>query len=162
MNEPFVTLQGWVGNDVAFRETKDGPVANFRVGVTPRIRRRDAGWVDGPTSWFSVSCWRLLAENVRDSVRKGDAVVVHGRLRTDVWERQDGQSSTTYVLDAQHVGHDLNRGTTMFTRVSRQDRADGDDDGEREVKALLHSQVDDLPQLDSQGNVVGQRQSPAA
>ncbi len=161
MNEAFVTLQGWVGNDVVLRETKDGSVANFRVGSTPRIRRRDGSWVDGPTSWFSVSCWRGLAENVAESVKKGDPVVVHGRLRADVWERQDGQSSTTYVVDAQHVGHDLARGTSAFLRVSRV-AAESEEETDREVKAILHAQVDDLPQLDSHGRVVGSGESPAA
>ena len=47
MNEPFVTFQGWVGGDVVHRDTKDGSVANFRVGSTPRIRRRNGDWVDG-------------------------------------------------------------------------------------------------------------------
>ena len=93
MNEPYVTLQGWVGNEVVHRETKEGAVANFRVGSTPRFRRRSGEWADGPTSWFSVACWRGLADNVRDSIRKGDPVVVHGRLRPDVWKREDGETS---------------------------------------------------------------------
>jgi single-strand DNA-binding protein len=95
MNEATVTFQGWVGNEVVHRETTQGNVANLRVGSTPRIRRRNGDWVDGPTSWFSVTCWRTLADHVRDSVRKGEPVLVHGRLRTDVWEREDGQSSVT-------------------------------------------------------------------
>ncbi len=114
MNEAFVTFQGWVGNEVVHRETQQGTVANLRVGSTPRIRKRNGEWVDGPTSWFSVTCWRTLADHVRDSVRKGDPVLVHGRLRADVWERADGQSSVTYVVDATYVGHDLNRGTAVF------------------------------------------------
>ncbi len=151
MNEPFVTFQGWVGGDVVHRETKDGPVVNFRVGSTPRIRRRNGDWVDGQTSWFSVSCWRNLADNVRDSVRKGEAVFVHGRLRTDVWEREDGQSSTTYVVDATFVGHDLNRGTSGFLRSARADRSEQEDETQNEMKALIHNQPEDLPQLTSEG-----------
>ncbi|NUR08030.1 MAG: single-stranded DNA-binding protein [Nocardioidaceae bacterium] len=153
MNEAFVTFQGWVGNDVQHRETTQGNVANFRVGSTPRIRRRSGEWVDGKTSWFSVSCWRGLADNVRDSVRKGEPVVVHGRLRTDVWEREDGQTSTTYVVDAVYVGHDLSRGTAAFLRSARVERAEVDDDGDPLVKELLHQHAGDLPQLDSLGQV---------
>jgi single-strand DNA-binding protein len=163
MNEAFVTFQGWVGNDLVFRETKEGNVANFRVGSTPRIRKRNGDWVDGQTSWFSVSCWRNLADGVRDSVKKGDPVIVHGRLRTDVWEREDGESSTTYVVEAQYVGHDLNRGTAAFLRSQRPERTEGDDETESEVKAMIHNVPEDLPQLDSFGNILaGPRQSPAA
>jgi single-strand DNA-binding protein len=157
MNEALVTFQGWVGNDVVHRETTQGNVVNFRVGSTPRIRKRNGDWVDGPTSWFSVACWRSLADNVRDSVRKGEPVLVHGRLRTDVWEREDGQTSVTHVVEALYVGHDLTRGTATFTRSTRPERVEGDEGADPAVKALLHEPGEDLPQLDS----LGQRR-PAA
>ena len=153
MNEAFVTFQGWVGNDVVHRETTQGNVANFRVGSTPRIRRRNGEWVDGPTSWFSVSCWRSLADNVRDSVHKGEPVLVHGRLRADVWEREDGQTSTTYVVEAVYVGHDLSRGTAAFEKSSRPDRVETDDGTDAVVKEMLHDPGGDLPQIDSFGEL---------
>ncbi len=151
MNEAFVTFQGWVGTEVVHRETPQGNVANFRVGSTPRIRRRNGDWVDGPTSWFSVSCWRTLADHVQTSVRKGEPVLVHGRLRTDVWEREDGQSSVTYVVEATYVGHDLNRGTASFLKSSRPERVEADEETENAVKEMIHEAPADLPQLDSFG-----------
>jgi single-strand DNA-binding protein len=151
MNEALVTFQGWVGNEVVHRETAQGNVANFRVGTTPRIRKRTGDWVDGPTSWFSVTCWRALADNVRDSVRKGEPVLVHGRLRTDVWEREDGQTSVTHVVEALYVGHDLTRGTTEFVKSTRPERAESDDTVDPVVKAMLHEPGEELPQLDSFG-----------
>ena len=150
MNEAFVTFQGWVGNDVVHRETAQGNVANLRVGSTPRIRKRNGDWVDGPTSWFSVTCWRTLADNVRDSVHKGEPVLVHGRLRTDVWEREDGQSSVTHVVEASYVGHDLTRGTSVFARAARPERTQAEED-DQAVKELIHGREGDLPQLDSLG-----------
>jgi single-strand DNA-binding protein len=152
MNEAFVTFQGWVGTEVVHRETPQGNVANFRVGSTPRIRKRNGDWVDGPTSWFSVSCWRTLADHVQTSVRKGEPVLVHGRLRTDVWEREDGQSSVTYVVEATYVGHDLNRGTASFLKSSRPERVEADEETENAVKEMIHEVPADLPQLDSFGD----------
>ena len=157
MNEALVTFQGWVGNDVVHRETSQGNVANFRVGSTPRIRKRNGDWVDGPTSWFSVTCWRTLADHVRDSVRKGEPVLVHGRLRADVWEREDGHSSVTYVVDASYVGHDLTRGTAVFVKATRADRVEADDETDPAVKELIHDTGVDLPQLDGSG----QRRAPS-
>jgi single-strand DNA-binding protein len=151
MNEAFVTFQGWVGNDIVHRETAQGNVANLRVGTTPRIRKRNGDWVDGPTSWFSVTCWRTLADHVRDSVRKGEPVLVHGRLRTDVWEREDGQSSVTYVVEATYVGHDLSRGTATFLKAAPQQRGETDDEADQVVKELLHGSGEVMPQLDSFG-----------
>jgi single-strand DNA-binding protein len=151
MNEAFVTFQGWVGNEVVHRETPQGNVANLRVGSTPRIRKRNGEWVDGQTSWFSVTCWRTLADHVRDSVRKGDPVLVHGRLRADVWEREDGQSSVTYVVDATYLGHDLNRGTAVFVKAVRPERNDSEEETDHVVKELLHEAGGELPQLTSFG-----------
>jgi single-strand DNA-binding protein len=151
MNEAFVTFQGWVGNDVVHRVTAQGNVANLRVGTTPRIRKRNGDWVDGPTSWFSVTCWRTLADHVRDSVRKGDPVLVHGRLRTDVWEREGGQSSVTYVVEATHLGHDLTRGTAVFVKAVRPERPEVEDEADTTVKEIIHESAFDLPQLDSSG-----------
>jgi single-strand DNA-binding protein len=151
MNEALVTLQGWVGNDVTYRVTAKGPVANLRVGSTPRIKRADGQWVDGPTSWFTVSCWRSLADHVRDSVRKGEPVIVHGRLRTDVWEREDGKASITPVVDALHIGHDLTRGVAVFTKAPRAERPEVEEDADPVVKELIHDQSFGTPQLDSWG-----------
>jgi single-strand DNA-binding protein len=122
------------------------------VGSTPRFRKRSTGdWVDGPTSWFSVTCWRALADHVRDSVRKGDPVLVHGRLRADVWKREDGQSSVSYVVDATYVGHDLSRGTATFVRMARPERAEAEDETEQVLRELVHEEPGELPQLDSLG-----------
>jgi single-strand DNA-binding protein len=157
MNEAFVTFQGWVGTEITYRETAQGSVANFRVGSTPRIRKRTGDWVDGPTSWFSVTCWRTLADHVRDSVRRGEPVLVHGRLRTDVWEREDGQSSVTSVVEASYVGHDLTRGTTVFVKAARPAGPESEEE-DQVVKELIHEEPADLPQLDS----FGQRRTPPA
>lgn len=162
MNEPFVTFQGWVGNDIVLRDTKEGNVLNFRVGSTPRIRKRNGDWVDGQTSWFSVNCWRFLAENLSRSLHKGDPVIVHGRLRTDVWKREDGETSVTYVVEAMYVGHDLSRGVATFTKSSRPDRAEVDNEAENQVKAIIHNQPDELPQLSSEGEPLMTRETSAA
>ena len=36
MNDSYVTLQGWVGNEVETREAGGANCATFRVGCTPR------------------------------------------------------------------------------------------------------------------------------
>jgi len=149
MNDTFVTFQGWVGGDVVYRDTKDGNVANFRVASTPRLKRKGE-WSDGDTTWYSVSAWRGLADNIRDSVKKGDAMVVHGRLRTDSWTREDGQTSNTLLVEASFVGHDLSRGTSAFLKSTRPDRNEVEDD--QEFKEMIHHEPADLTHLDSWGN----------
>jgi single-strand DNA-binding protein len=117
MNETFVTLSGWLGGDVTLRDAGGVPVANFRVASTPRryVRKTDS-WEDGDTQWYSVNAWRALAENCDGSLRRGDPVVVHGKLSAHVWTNKAGLEVTTFEVEAAFVGHDLNRGTTEFSR----------------------------------------------
>ena len=159
MNDTLVTLHGWVGSEVTFRDPHGISVANLRVASTPRLRR-DGRWVDGDTTWYSVTVWRQLADNVRSSIRKGDAVIVHGRLRTDTWERADGQQSTTLCIEASMVGHDLNRGTSTFTRAIRPERPASEVDAQAD--ALTRTEPVDLERFDSFGNPLDTSPAPAA
>jgi single-strand DNA-binding protein len=113
--EALVHITGYAGSEVEIRG--NGTVSAFRLACTPRIRTKGE-WGDGNTTWLEVSCFRLLAEHVAASVRKGDPVVVVGRLRTNVWEK-DGENHERLVLEADIVGHDLNRGTSAFRRRPR-------------------------------------------
>ena len=120
MNETVVTLQGWLGADVTLREAGEVPVASFRVACTPRrYQRRSDSWVDGDTQWYTVTAWRALADNCARSLRRGDPVVVHGRLSAQTWTNSAGIEVTSFEVDAAFVGHDLNRGVGQFTRSVR-------------------------------------------
>ena len=121
MNDTFVTFHGWAGSDVRHRTAKDVSVATVRVGVTPRLKR-EGDWFDGETTWYSVTAWRTLADHLRDSVRKGDPVIVHGRLRSETWQPPEGPATVTLHVDALLVGHDLNRGITHFIKQQRPER----------------------------------------
>lgn len=118
LNETIVTLQGWVGGDVNVRQAGDAQVASFRLGSTPRrYSRRTGEWVDGETQWYTVNAWRGLAENVAASVRRGDPVVVHGRMNASTWVSTTGSEVTSFEVEATFIGHDLGRGTSVFTRT---------------------------------------------
>lgn len=160
MNETYVTLQGWVGSDVEVRDVGDTQCATFRVGCTPRFNKGGV-WQDGQTSWYTVNCWRALGRNVAESVRKGDAVVVRGRVRVDVWEREGQPPSVSWIVEAVVVGHDLTKGTTFFAKAVRNAQPETAlDEGVRE---LVHSYDPVGPALDSEGNpLVDQQRDPAA
>jgi single-strand DNA-binding protein len=121
MNETMVTLQGNLGNDVTVRQAGDAHVATFRVACTPRrYQKKTDEWVDGDTQWYTVNAWRALAETCERSLHRGDPVFVHGRLNAQVWTNSAGIEVTTLEVDAVVVGHDLARGTSVFTRTPRQ------------------------------------------
>ena len=124
MNDITFSVIGNVVNDVQMRFTKAGdPVASFRIAVgTRRFDRGVERWVDGDTHFFTVSCWKSLAANVQDTLRKGMPVVVVGRLRSREVQRPCGEGTHNvryYDIEAHAVGPDLSRGIAQFTRVKR-------------------------------------------
>jgi single-strand DNA-binding protein len=131
MNDTFVTFHGWAGSDVRHRTARDVSVATVRVGVTPRLKR-DGEWYDGETTWYSVTAWRTLADHLRDSVRKGDPLIVHGRLRSETWQPPEGPATVTLHVDALLVGHDLNRGITHFIKQRSERPAAAEEPGNAE------------------------------
>lgn len=122
MNDCTITVRGWLGADVVRRDAGGVPVASFRLACTPRkFNRRTETWSDGETQWYTVSCWRGLAENCATSLRRGDPVVVHGRLQVRPYVNSNDVEVISFEIDAVHVGHDLSRGTSVFTRPPRQE-----------------------------------------
>ena len=120
MNETMVTLVGHVATEPTLRITTGGArVTSFRLASTER--RFDKGvndWRDAYTTFFTVTTWRTMAENVCTSVLKGQPVVVHGRLRDSSYEAKDGQWRTVLEVEAFALGHDLSRGISKFTKGS--------------------------------------------
>lgn len=121
MNEAQVVLAGYVAREPKFRTTHNGySYTSLRVGYTPRRMDRDSGeWSDGGTSFVTVFCWRGLADNVATCVRKGDPVLVKGKLQVRPYTDKDGAKRVAVEVEASSIGHDLNRGVANFRRAHR-------------------------------------------
>jgi single-strand DNA-binding protein len=118
MNEQFVTLRGWLGGDVRLRRAGETPVADFRLACTPAHYDRAAQeWVNDETQWYTVTVWRRLADNCAVSLHRGDPVVVHGQLRLRTYVNSHHLEVSAMEVEATHVGHDLTRGTSSFTKT---------------------------------------------
>ena len=120
MSETVIHMIGHAGTDVDYRQVGNGTdLSSFRLASTPRRFDRSSNqFVDGTTTWITVQCWRSLAVHVRDAVRRGDPLVVIGKLRTEEWIKDDARQSRI-VLEAVSVGHDLSRGVSSFQKASR-------------------------------------------
>jgi single-strand DNA-binding protein len=114
----YVTLVGFVAREPSLRQTKDGKnVTDVRVGTTARVLDKVTGeWRDGDTSYYTVNCWRRLADHVKASLRKGDPVMIKGRFKTRSYEDKAGRLRTEVEIVADTVGHDLNRGVANYLR----------------------------------------------
>ncbi len=122
MTEVNISVSGNVVSEPVMVPTKSG-VAMCSVRVAVNSRKFDKAaqvWLDGDTTYFNVTSWRGLAENVGASVKKGDPVLVVGKLRVREWNKEE-KSGTSVEIEASSIGHDLSRGSSAFTRVSRAD-----------------------------------------
>ncbi|MFT4123246.1 MAG: single-stranded DNA-binding protein [Microbacteriaceae bacterium] len=121
-----ITVVGFIATDPRHLVTGEAlPITSFRLASTSRrFDRGSSSWVDGETNWFTVNAFRQLALNANASLRKGDRVVVSGRLRVRGWAAGD-KSGTAVEIDADAIGHDLVWGTTAFTRTLIASRSGG-------------------------------------
>jgi single-strand DNA-binding protein len=120
-NDANIDLAGFVASEPSFKRLATGTsTAKLRVAYTERRLNRETGeWGDGPTSFVTVLCWRTLADNVAVCLRKGEPVLVRGRLRVREYEGKDGSRGTETEVDASSIGHDLSRGVAHFSRTRR-------------------------------------------
>jgi single-strand DNA-binding protein len=126
MRDVTVTLHGYVGQDVTLKQMGRYDMATFRVGTTPRWRDSQGTYRNGETVWNSVTCWRALAQNVKESIHIGDPVVVIGKLRAERWTTPEGQKRERQYVEATTVAHDLQRGTSIFRKTAREERTADD------------------------------------
>ena len=94
-----VVLAGNLTRDPELRFTHNGvPVCGFSIAVN-RVRSKQREAVD----FFNVSAWRELGEMVANYKKKGDPILVEGRLQYRTWEAQDGAKRSTVDVVADRV-----------------------------------------------------------
>lgn len=108
-----VGFVGNVGADPDIRFVSSGKaVCSLRVAI-PQGKDKESAWVE-------VTCWDTLAENVAESVRKGDRVAVQGRITEDKWEdKNTGDKRSKVKIIADDVALSLKYATGEARRTER-------------------------------------------
>lgn len=116
-----ITVVGNIVADPELRYTPNGAaVANFRVASTPRRYDQQAGqFVDGEPLFLTCNVWRQPAENVANSLSKGDRVIVTGRLRQRSYEDRNGERRTVFEIEVEEVGPSLRFATADINKSFR-------------------------------------------
>jgi single-strand DNA-binding protein len=119
--DTVITVVGNLTADPELRFTPSGAaVANFTVASTPRTFDKNTNeWKDGEALFLRCSVWRQAAENVAESLQRGTAVIVQGRLKQRSYETKEGEKRTVYELDVDEVGPSLRWATAKVTKASR-------------------------------------------
>ena len=133
MNQPTITFVGNLAADVDLRITPSGKaVANVAVVCNPR--RPDpgtpGGWIDGTPIFWPCEVWGSLGENAAESLRKGDRVLVTGRVKAYAWTPTDGPNAGTEQRKLQIVVEEIGPSLRFVTTKSvRADRTTGPTNG---------------------------------
>ena len=112
-----ITITGNVTREPELRFTPAG-AALCEFGVAWNLRKQNG---DDEAMFFNVTCWRSLAENVAESIDKGDRVIVTGRLNWRSWETDAGEKRQGVDIQAEEVGPSLQWASADVTRNERTD-----------------------------------------
>lgn len=111
-----VTLVGNVAGDPTLKFLPSGlAVAEFGIACRESKKNDSGGYDDDGASFFDVTVWGTLAENVVESCTKGSRVVVTGTLKQETWEK-DGQKRSKVKVTADNVGPDLRWVTAQIAK----------------------------------------------
>lgn len=93
-----VIIAGNLTRDPELRFTNGGvPVCSFGMAVN-RVRSKSE-----EVDFFDVSAWRELGETIANYKKKGDPMLVEGRLQYRTWEGQDGSKRSKVDVVADNV-----------------------------------------------------------
>lgn len=118
-----VTIVGNVGNvdrDNSWHPAHDNMSAmfSFSIAVTPRVQNPQTNqWEDGEPTWHNVTAYGQLAENLHNSIHKGDQIIVIGHNKTS--KRKDantGEERAYTNVIADFAGPSLRWATATITR----------------------------------------------
>ena len=119
------TIVGNLTRDPEVRFSPQGvAVANFSVAENRRHKNKDTGeWEDNP-EYFEVVAFRELAENIAETLSKGNRVIVTGEFTARKWKTKDGEDRKSFELVADEVAVSLRWATAEVTRKTgkRDDR----------------------------------------
>jgi single-strand DNA-binding protein len=138
-----VVLAGNLTRDPELRFTNDGiPVCSFGLAVN-RVRSRSE-----EVDFFDISAWRELGETIANYKKKGDPILLEGRLQYRTWEAQDGskRSKVDVVADnVQFLGRAGEPDDGASSGGGGQARRGGGRGGRREEVDINEEDFEDIP-----------------
>ena len=125
-NANSVHVVGNITRDPELRFTPTGQArATFGLAVNRRWQNRQTQEWEEQTSFFNVTCWGDLGDNVSESLSKGARVIVTGRLEQRSWETPEGEKRSVVEIVADEVGPSLRWATAQVTKTERKGPGEG-------------------------------------
>jgi single-strand DNA-binding protein len=98
---PVITIVGRIGQDP---EAIGSNGLRLRVATNDRVKNDVTGeWEDKNTSWWTVKAWKRLAEQSKDVLKKGQEVIIVGKVYEENWTDKEGTKRTSYEINAESI-----------------------------------------------------------
>lgn len=98
---PVITIVGRIGQDP---EAIGSNGLRLRVATNDRVKNDVTGeWEDKNTSWWTVKAWKRLAEQSKDVLKKGQEVIIVGKVYEENWTDREGTKRTSYEINAESI-----------------------------------------------------------
>ena len=97
------TIAGRIGQDPVLRYSASGVAfLSLSIAVNRSTKNATGAWVE-ETTWWDVTTFKSLAEQIADTVKKGDHVIASGRIEISSYEK-DGIKRKAIALIANSFG----------------------------------------------------------
>lgn len=114
-----ITIEGNLTADPELRFTPGGKaVLNFSIAHNTRRYNKDTNqWEDGEPTFIRGSYWGQPAENASQSLTKGTAVIITGRIQQRNWTNKEGENRSALELQAESISPSLKWATATIQRT---------------------------------------------
>ena len=128
-----ITIHGRLTQDVELKQTQSGvSVCNFTVAVDRSYTKGE----DKITDFFTVVCWRGLADMVSKYFGKGKEIIVSGEMQSRKWQDNDGNNRVSWEIQANTVDFCGSKGNNTPTTENAP---------KTDLGAVVEDVSDDLP-----------------
>ena len=92
-----IELLGNIGTEVKLEEKNDLSFVNFTVAENQTFKKKD-GEKETRTQWHQVAAYNGTAKLIAQICKKGDSVLLHGRLDISEFEDNEGKKRASYRI----------------------------------------------------------------
>lgn len=113
-----ITVVGNLVRDIELRYTQGGRAVGNTAVASERRYQANGEW-QSETSFFNLTLWGELAENVAASLAKGHRVVVSGRLEQRQYETKEGEKRSAFDIIVDEMGPSLRWARCEVEKITR-------------------------------------------
>jgi len=115
-----IIIRGRLVDDFDLRFSASGTAwATTRV-VSSRAVKAGDGWEEKDTTFLPVKVLGRQAEQIAESLRKGDAVTIVGRVVQENWETEGGEKRSRLVVICDEVAATIRHHQVKVQRMTRE------------------------------------------